>query len=205
MVDNSALVRPFMPGGSKGPISNQDHFLYTELLDRTKRVGNNGVRIVKTYFHRSVEDFDKHLPQMKALCDALGVRAYTRLSPRSFERVGKLALVAMAQAAVDENWAGMKTVYPSACGRVTPERKLWLFDVDEISAATNSFAAFLVKEDLLLEQIPSKRAYHYIVPAFDLRRWSESQDPKALSMFGVPDMSLHKHGMTNLYIPDNAA
>jgi hypothetical protein len=204
MIDNSDLVRQFMPGGSKGPISNKDHFLYTELLDRTKRVGNNGVRIVKTFFHRSVEDFDNHLPQMRQLCDALGVRAYTRLSPRSFERVGKLCLVDMTQAAVSGNWAGMKTIYQSACGRVTPERKLWLWDVDVISEHSIKFCFWLHDRKLLLETIPSKRGLHYVTDTFDLRRWDAVQDPTSLEMTGVPGMTLQKNSPTNLYIPDTA-
>ncbi len=194
-----------MPGGSKGPISNEDHFCYTELLDRTKKVGNNGVRIVKTFFHRSVEDFDNYLPQMIKLCDALGVRAYTRLSPRSFKKVGKLALVDFAVAAGAENWVGMKTIYQSACGRVTPERKLWMFDVDVPNYNVDNFEMFLIDEKLLLEHIPSKKGFHLITSAFDLRKWHSNQNPAALEMVGVPDMSLHKDNATNLYIPDNAA
>lgn len=193
-----------MPGGPKGPVENNDNFLYTELLDRTKRVGNNGVRIVKTFFHRSVRDFDAHLPQMIALCDALQVRAYTRLSPRSFKKVAKLALVAYVEASNAENWEGFKTIYPSACGRVGVERKLWLFDVDEPSASTRAFANFLGQEDLLLAIVPSKRGLHYITPAFNLKRWSDQQDPGALTVHGVEGMSLHKDNATNLYIPDDA-
>jgi hypothetical protein len=73
MLDNTDLVRPFVP-----PTDDGDTFVYTELLDRTKKKGNNGVRIVKTFYHRSQADFDRHLPAMKSLCDATKVRAYTR-------------------------------------------------------------------------------------------------------------------------------
>ncbi len=41
MIDNSAIVRPFVPESEDLGL-----FVYTELLDRTKRVGNNGVRVV---------------------------------------------------------------------------------------------------------------------------------------------------------------
>lgn len=199
-VDNALIIRPFVP-------VNEDlgQFIYTELLDRTRRVGNNGVRIVKTFFHRCPEDFDKHLPQMKKLCDATGARAYTRLSSRSFERVGKLYTKMVVEAAMSENWAGMKTLYSRACGVVTPEIKLWLFDVDEPSESTRQFGNFLAQRNLLKAIVPSKRGLHYITPAFDLRTWDPSQDPGSLTIYGVGGMSLHKDNGTNLYIPDEAA
>lgn len=205
MINNYEIIKEFMPGEPKGPVSNEDNFLYTELLDRTKRVGNNGVRIVKTFYHRSLADFDAHMPQMISLCDSLNVRAYTRLSPKSFRKVGMTFTKLVVDAALTENFAGMKSLYTRACGITTPEKKLWMFDVDEPSSAVHEFGAWLQVEGLLVAEVPSKKGWHYITPAFDLRRWCVSQDPNSLTIFGVGGMSLHKDSPTNLYIPDNAA
>lgn len=205
MINNSTIVSQFLPGQPLGPDSNEDHFLYTELLDRTKRVGNNGVRIVKTFYHRSLSDFKTHLPQIIHLCDALGVRAYTRLAPRSFKAVGKLFATSTMEAVVSENWAGMKSLYSSACGKVTPTRKLWLWDVDKRSVETAQFEIWLRDHQLLKAVVPSKKGCHFISAPFDLRKWRVVQSPAALSLIGVPDMSLHKDNATNLYIPDDAA
>lgn len=204
-VNNYKYVMRFLPGQELGPADNKDHFIYTELLDRTKRVGNNGVRIVKTFYHRNLEDFDRHFEQMRDLCDHLKVRAYTRLAPRSFEKVGKHYAKMVTEAVVSNNWAGMKSLYTRACGTVTPEKKLWMFDVDELSEASSRFGRWLQGENLLLSTIPSKRGLHYITPAFDLRRWDAVQRPDSLVIHGVGAMSLHKDNATNLYIPDDAA
>ncbi len=200
MIDNSDIVRPFVPESEDLGL-----FVYTELLDRTKRVGNNGVRVVKTFYHRSREDFDRHLPLMRKLCDATGARAYTRLAPRSHERVMKHFAKMVMEALCAENWTAGKALFPRACGTVTPEKKVWLFDVDEVTGHTDAFGLWLSQENLLLATVPSKKGLHYITPAFDLRRWSPYQDPGALVMHGVGGMSLHKDNGTNLYIPDDAA
>lgn len=200
-IDNQAIVREFLPGQSKGPVANNDHVLYTELLDRTKRVGNNGVRIVKTFYHRDAEDFDRHLPQMYALCDALKVRAYTRLSPRSYRKVGAVFTKLVVEAALTDNFAGMKSLYTRACGIVTPERKLWMFDVDRISDDSEKFRQFLEKMGVLEGVVPSKRGMHFISQPFNITL-IDGHVPESKLPDGI---SLHKDNATNLYIPDGAA
>jgi hypothetical protein len=202
MINNYETVKEFMPGESKGPISNEDHFLYTELMDRTKRVGNNGVRIVKTFYHRSLADFDRHMPQMLALCNVLHVRAYTRLAPRSFRKVGAVFTKLVVDAALSDNFAGMKSLYARACGIVTPSTKLWMFDVDVINEDTQEFGAWLADHGLLLATIPSKKGLHYITPAFDVRAIEFQFQKLALTS---SEISLHKDNATNLYIPGEAA
>lgn len=203
MINNYEIIKRFMPGEVAGPLAG-DAFLYTELLDRTKRVGNNGVRVVKAFYHRSLLDFDRHMAQMIALCDALKVRAYTRLSPRSFKQVGVVFTKMVVEAALTNNHAGMKSLYARACG-TTAHQKTWLFDVDAISDASNLFGNWLAARELLMGIVPSKKGLHYITRAFDLRNWNAEQSPSALTLLGVPDVSLHKDNATNLYIPDEAA
>lgn len=206
-INNYDIVSQFMPGQPKGPLllGDRDMFLYTELLDRTKRVGNNGVRIVKTFFHRDIADFEKHFELMKKICDALKVRAYTRLAPRSFRKVAHVHARLVVDALISENHAGVKTLYPSACGQVTPEKKLWLWDVDEQSDSTVLFEHWLAVQKLLKATVPSKKGLHFVSDPFDLRRWSSTQSRESLQFEGVAGMSLHKDNAVNLYIPDDAA
>lgn len=215
MINNYDLVKRFLPGEELGLDSNGDHFLYTELLDRTKRVGNNGVRIVKTFYHRSLADFDRHMPQMVALCDALKVRAYTRLSTRSFKKVGAEFTRLVVDASLTGNFAGMKSLYTRACGIVTPNKKLWMFDVDRISSESEAFGKWLATPDArskqphLVATVPSKKGLHYITYTFSLDKWRD-KDPMTGDYLEdrytfPPDVSLHKDNATNLYIPDEAA
>lgn len=190
-IDNSEIVVGFVPETDDG-----DTFLYTELIDRSKRAGgSNRMRVLRTFFHVSRDDFWRRWPTIKTLCEQTGVRAYTRLAPRSFAAVGKLATERYVGHALAGNFKGLRYVYASACGSVTPISKLWLFDVDEPTAA----AARVLRDCLevngkLVATIPSRKGHHLISQPFDVGRTL----PGAILESGI---SLHKDNPTNLFIP----
>ena len=201
MIDNSLLIEPFLPSSDDG-----DTFLYTEMLDRGKQKGNNGHRLVKTFYHRSLDEFREQMPVIRQLCDLARVRAYIRLAPRSWSKVGRHFCQLVVSTAMCENWNGMKSLYNRACGMTGPTKKLWLWDVDLISERSEGLATWLNQHaaplggcggpPLLRARIPSKKGEHFITDPFDLRRLPDD-------LCGV-DISLHKDNPTNLYIPDGA-
>jgi hypothetical protein len=95
----------------------------------------------------------------------------------------------------------MKSLYNRALGIVTPNDKLWLWDVDEINEASNTLGHRLQAEEVLVATIPSKKGLHYITRPFDVRvlGWAIPIDGRILS-----NVQLHKDNPTNLYIPDGA-
>lgn len=200
-IDNSALIAPFCP-----PSADGDTFIYTELLDRSKRKGNNGFRILRTYYHRSVDEFWEQWPSIKMLCDATNVRACTRLAPRSYRRVGATFTKMVVEAALTDNFAGMKSLYARACGVTSPNERLWLWDFDEIDGAATMLATRIRGYvggglPVLLETIPSRRAFHLITTPFDVREIGHRMPD---SGYVLPNVQLHKDNPTNLYIPDGA-
>lgn len=191
-IDNHDLVASFMPAQD-----DEDTFLYTEILDRSKATGgNNRVRMLRTFHHRSREHFEEVWPTIKRLCDQTGMRAYTRLSPRSYRKVAHVFAELMVEAQLANRYKDMMHLYASACGRSKPihGQKLWLFDVDEISEGSRAFAESLEQQGHLVAVIPSRKGEHLISKPFNLES------------FNLPTAtSLHKDNPTNLYIPDNAA
>lgn len=197
-VDNSALVAPFCPLQPDG-----DTFIYTEMLDREKRKGNNGHRLVKTFYHRSVDEFWSQLPTIKQLCDLVNARACTRLAQRSYAKVGREFTRMVVEASLSDNWAGMKSLYNRACGIVSPNAKLWLFDVDACTGKTEDFAVLLQSGGVLRARIPSKKGEHLITIPFDTNPFVGRHQKGGWAAWG--EIALHKDNPTNLYIPDGAA
>jgi hypothetical protein len=186
-IDNSMAVAAFCPATPDG-----DTFIYTEMLDRSKRAGNNSVRLLKTFYHRSVGEFWSQWPTIKALCDMGNVRACTRLAPRSYAKVGATFTRMVVEASLTANWAGMKSLYNRACGTTGPNRKLWLLDVDERVPENDEVADRL--GPLLIARIQSRKGEHMIATPFDRARLE------------VPErIAIHKDNPTNLYIPEGAA
>lgn len=195
-LDNSSIIAHFMPYQDDG-----DTFLYTEMLDRGKAKGNNGHRLLKTFYHRSLEEFTNQLPVIKALCDLSCVRACTRLAPRSWKRVGKEHVRLVIETALTENWLGMKSLYNRALGISRPIQKYWLWDIDEVNSKTAELAQVLSRtyndnDDMpvLRATIPSKKGLHYITIPFNAIAIQEI----------YPEIQVHKDNPTNLYIPDGA-
>lgn len=195
-VDNSKLVAPFCP-----PVADGDSFVYTEMLDRGQKKGNNGQRLVKSFYHRSVDEFWEQWPSIMKLCDLAKVRACTRLAPRSAKKVAKECARKTLQCVLDENWWGVKSQFNSACGLVSPNEKLWLFDVDAIDERTEKFHQLLVEAGHLRARIPSKKGEHLIATPFDTREWVGKR-ADGWTTWG--EISLHRDNPTNLYIPDGA-
>lgn len=203
-VNNYDLVKDFLPGQRLGLEDNGDHFLYTELLDRAKRKGNNGVRLVKRYVHRNLADFERHWPQMVQMCDQQKVRAYTRLATRSYESVGKLCAKNVLEAALARNWPHMRDAWGHACGNVTPEKKVWLWDVDDLTHPDYPLLKKFLGDDdydLLLAEIPSKKGCHLVSKPFDVRLWQDAMRERGITS----ETQVHKDNPVNAYIPDEAA
>lgn len=192
MLDNSKLIASFVP-----VIDDGDTFLYTEMLDRSQGKGNNNHRLVKTFYHTSQEKFWEQWPTIKELCDLTKTRAYTRLAPRSYQKVGKVFTQLVVEASLAGNWSHMKKLYNSACGKVSPNEKLWLLDVDEVTEQTTQLGVQLMLDGHLVGTIPSRKGLHYIIKPFDTRPYGQ------WSQYG--EVSCHKDNPTNLYIPEGAA
>lgn len=206
-VDNLEIVAKFCPVLSdeqwNGDRSLLSLFVYTELLDRGRRKGNNSARIVRTFYHRCEQELREQMPSIRKLCDATGARACTRLAPRSYERVGALHTTMVVEAALTRNWSGMKSLYARACGTVKLERKLWLFDVDAVTPKTDEFAKQLEADSHLRARVPSKKGEHLITVPFDMQSYVGRRVESGWSAWG--EVTLHKDNPTNLYIPEGAA
>lgn len=194
-IDNSLYIEPFIPETSDG-----DTFLYTEMLDRGKT--KNKCRLLKTFYHHSLDEFREQLPSIKTLCDLSNVRACTRLAPRSYERVGKIVATMALDMALNGNWGGMRHIYNRAMGLSTPIHKIWLWDVDELNQRATDLGTLLGSTyndgadiPVLLAAIPSRKGVHYITMPFS-----------HISISTIfPEVQLHKDNPTNLYIPGGAS
>lgn len=196
-VDNSALVAQFCP-----PTDDGDTFIYTEMLDRTKRKGNNGVRLLKAFYHRSADEFREQWPDIRRLCDIAKVRACTRLAHRSYRSVGREFTKLVVDASLSGNWQGMKTLYARAAGTTAPIERRWLFDVDAIDERSGKLQRDLTDLGVLMAVVPSRRAHHLIAKPFNLTTLFDHVPADGQVL---PNVQLHRDNPTNLYIPDEAA
>lgn len=195
-IDNFDLILDLCDRLLPSSVDSDDTFLYTELLDRRASKGNKTARLVRTYYHKSRADLERQAPHIRLLCDATGARAYIRLAPRSFKKVGKVFTQLVVEAALVESYANMRALYARACGTVTPNQKLWLFDVDEVTPGTEAIGKWFADEGLLIATVPSRKGLHYIT-----RPHHQGPHYQGMLRAIIEDITLHKDNPTNLYIP----
>lgn len=184
MINNFKRLEHFVPEEFDG-----DTFYYTEILDRSKKAGNNKGRRLRTFYHRTRAEFNEQMPQIIQMCEYFKARAYFRPSSRSFKRVGQEFAKNMLYASFSENWEGMRHGYSSVCGK-TRLGKVWLFDFDEFGETPLATYLLTFQDGFI---VPSKKGYHILTKPFD-RRIAEAFKE---------DVSIHTDNPTNLYIPED--
>ena len=152
-------------------------------------------KLIKDYFIKSQEYFDKILPDVKEICHYFNARAYIRLNRCFHEQVGMETLSIIAEYMKLGNWHNIKAAYTTACGRrcYDPEKK-WIIDIDfdqsiddeeVLDIIQNSQSGF---DNNIITKIPTLNGYHYITHPFDTRELSKK----------YPDL-IHKNNPTVLY------
>lgn len=190
-LDNRKVIEPFIPETFDG-----DTFYYTEILDRSKRSGNNRGRRLREFVHRDRATFVEQCDQIAKMCEFFQARAYTRLSPRSFRLVGMKYVQTIVEQALTANWQGMRHAYAKAMGTTPPLEKRWLFDADD-QEQVDLLAGLLPAVTKVVARVPSRKGVHFITQPFDMRSIGER-----LAKAGI---EVHKDNPTNLYVPDGAA
>lgn len=186
-IDNFDVLRSLIPRNFDG-----DTFLYTEILDRSKKAGNNKGRRLRTFYHRSVEEYDSQKEQIIDVCNYHRARAYLRPSPRSFRIVGMAFARQVLDQSLSGNWEGLRHGYSSCCGKNRrKEGKVWTFDFDTFE---DSEVSEFLESRIWSLRVPSRKGFHILTAPFDRR----------LVRLGGYDVELHYDNPTNLYIPSGA-
>lgn len=198
-LDNFDLLAALVPETFDG-----DTYYCTELLDRSKRSGNNQNRRVATYTHRTRQNLLDQRDQIIKMCEVTGARAYFRPTPRSFSQVGRQVARHIVDQAVTNNWEGMRHAWAHVAG-ITPGRpRRWVWDVDRTT--THHIDDAIRRHESFVMEVPSRKGWHFITLGMDISEvggWTDVA--RAEPALRLVDIAVHKNNPTNLYIPESAA
>ena len=161
-VNNFDLIRTLLK------FDDKDDFYFLQIIQRKKDgnivpSANNGYRTIKTYYIRSLEDFDRRKEAIIQLCEQNNARAYINLNVRSAKEVALEAAKAYIDLVREDRCHQGHRVYDHVCG-VTPKmgvKKKWIVDVDDLTKE---------QADIICEKIckcPSERHYNAINDVYD--------------------------------------
>lgn len=187
---------------------SEDDFYHLQILKRKKEhpeLGSNS-QVIKTYYIRSVEHLDAVGPEIVALCDFHGARAYINLSVRSFEMVAFHTLKKVTDIIMNRDYKSVRNAYDSVCGAyATGKEKRWVIDLDEADQVSPLMCAFIeyrcepitkltpdgsLENSKCLDIIPTKNGIHLITKPFNLEKFKRE----------YPGIDVHKNNPTVLYI-----
>jgi len=187
---------------------SEDDFYFIQILKRRKEnpeMGSNSA-LIKSYYIKSIEHFEKVMPEIITLCNATNARAGINLNKRSFKQVALQMLKKVTDCVIGENFKSVKNGYDSVCGKFTSEpNKSWIVDIDVkamvfVGILTKKMETLQPLGDKIKSIIETKNGYHLITKPFNIKQFDELFD-ETFAQFEKPD--IHKNNPTILYIPHN--
>ena len=208
---------------------DKDDFYFLQIIQRKKdgnRVpsANNGYRTIKTYYIRSLEDFDRRKEAIIRLCKQNNARAYINLNVRNAREVALTAAKAYIDLVREDRCSQGHRVYDHACG-ITPKmgvKKKWIVDIDDISpeqieticniickcrSAHKSEYGENFYENIII-RIPTAHGQHIITHGFDVGRFREILEQTTSLILTAEQIkeitSVKKDNPTLLYFDDKS-
>ena len=172
---------------------DKDDFYFLQIIQR-KKDGNivpsaNGYRTIKTYYIRSLEDFDRRKEAIIQLCKQNNARAYINLNVRNAREVALTAAKAYIDLVREDRCSQGHRIYDHACG-VTPKmgvKKKWIVDIDDLSPEQVETICNIICKcrseyhynaindvyDNIIARIPTAHGHHIITHSFNAKRFRE--------------------------------
>lgn len=165
---------------------DKDDFYFLQIIQRKKDgnnvpSANNGYRTIKTYYIKSIEDYERRIPAIIQLCEQNNARAYINLNVRNARGL-LLTLIKESATLIEEDRCNQCfRLFDHCCG-ITPKRgvkKSWIVDIDSrdcdvihmIGDAVNHCKSGNQTNDGLYDNvfaaIPTLNGCHLITCGFD--------------------------------------
>lgn len=190
-VNNFDLIKTLLK------FEDKDDFYFLQIIQRKKDGGfvraanrNNSYRTIKTFYIRSIEDFEHRKETIIQLCEQNNARAYINLNVRSAKEVALEAAKAYIDLVREDRCYQGHRVYDHVCG-VTPKmsvKKKWIVDVDDLTSEQVAIicekicacrSAYPMENpdpvtfDNIIAEIPTAHGVHIITCGFDVGRFRE--------------------------------
>lgn len=187
MTDNFTIIKEFIQSQWNGKFNDfTDAFYAVEIIGRKKDGSAVNTSKFKTYFIKSIEDIDKHEAEIKAVCNALQMRAYISVNSKSWRQVTLNTMAEYAERIAHGNFDKPQSVFESCTGKfVDRSSQLWIIDVDKEDADFHGmsvddlaeyYSKIIEKEcsprKPIVTVIPTKTGKHIICHPFNVVEFS---------------------------------
>ena len=187
MTDNFTIIKDFIQSQFGGKFNDfTDAFYAVEIIGRKKDGASVDTHKFKTYFIKNIEDLDKYETEIKAVCNALQMRAYISVNSKSWRQVTLNTMAEYADRIAHGNFDKPQSVFGSCVGKfVDRSAQLWIIDVDKEDADLHGmsvddlaeyYAKVIEKECSprrpIVTVIPTKTGKHIVCHPFNVVEFS---------------------------------
>ena len=187
MIDNFTIIKDFIQSQFGGQFNDfTDAFYAVEIIGRKKDGASADTHKFKTYFIKNIEDLYKYEAEIKAVCDALKMRAYISVNSKSWRQVTLNTMAEYADHIAHDNFDKPQSVFESCVGKfVDRSSQLWIIDVDKEDADFHGMSIDDLAEyySIIIEKecsprrpivtvIPTKTGKHIICHPFNTVEFS---------------------------------
>lgn len=209
MTDNFRIIREMIRSQWDGQFDSLTDLFYTiEIIGRSKDSASIKSHKFKTYYIRTIEDFDKYENEITLLCDTLNMRAYISVNAKSWRKVTLNTMAEYADRIARDDFSKPHSVFDSCASKFADKSsQLWIIDVDKEDAdllgmsvddLTVYYGTIIEKEcdprKPVVEVIPTKSGAHIITHPFNIVEFAN----KACRRKTVEEL-IKKNGLTLLY------
>ena len=177
MIDNIENIIPLL--------EFKENWIYEVLILQRKKDNPElvkSVRIIKSYTISSEEALVNKYDEMKKLADLFNARIYIKLQPYSIDKVGFKLMEVLIQKMQNKDYS-YKSLFTKALGNMSPEKKIWIVDVDYQNVSKNDVLRIkTVINDCapngrnIIGDIPTPNGIHIITRPFDTQQFMTHQD-----------------------------
>lgn len=187
MTDNFTIIKDFIQSQFGGQFNDfADAFYAVEIIGRKKDGASADTHKFKTYFIKNIEDLYKYESEIKAICDALKMRAYISVNSKSWRQATLNTMAEYADRIAHNNFDKPQSVFESCVGKfVDRSSQLWITDVDKEDADFHGmsvddlaeyYSRIIEKECSprrpIVTVIPTKTGKHIICHPFNVVEFS---------------------------------
>ena len=165
----------------------KENWIYEVLVLQRKKdnpeiVNNQNVRIIKSYTISSKESLVNKYDEMIKLADLFNARVYIKLQPYDISKVGFKIMETLIQKMQNKDYS-YQNLLTKALGNMSPEKKIWVVDVDYKDASENDILRIkTIINDCapngrnVIAEIPTLNGAHIITRPFNTQQFMTHQD-----------------------------
>lgn len=182
---------------------NKDDFYFVQIIQRKKdgiELPSN-VRIIRSFYFFTKEEFLKQELYIKNLCDSNNARAYFWINPRNTFDIACESIKQFTELIKSGNTRQGISVYDKVTGSNVSNHypKQWIVDLDSKNEEYKNKIISIIKEcrgeeTRIKHIIPTVSGYHLITSKFDLKQFFQK-----LAINKLDNLDVHKNNPTLLY------